>query len=533
VETSSRVYSDDQNNPAGVEGIFRDITRQKQAEQTRDLLATVIDQAAEFIIVTNLDGNIIYVNPAFEKGTGYKKEDVLGKNPNILKSGKHRDEYYKDLWETISKGHTWKGRITNKRKDNSFFEEDATITPVKDANGNIINYVGVKRDVTKEVRLENQLLQSRKMEAIGTLAGGIAHDFNNILAAMMGYTEIGLMDTSDDKIIRSLDKILKAGNRAKSLVNQILTFSRQSEIKPTIVNVKWIVKEVLKLMRASLPSSIEIKQNIISDSTVMADPTQIHQILMNLCTNAGYAMREKGGTLTIDLRDVSNSAELNIPDLTRQKLLMIRVADTGVGMSKEVSSRAFDPFYTTTEKGQGTGMGLSVVHGIVKRYKGSIRLESQLGSGTIFEIYLPVFDKETNSRSEKEGQLLFGSERILFIDDEEVQTDLGKELLEKLGYRVDIETDSTKALERFKQDPDAWDVIVTDMTMPKLSGSQLSRKILSIRPYIPIILCTGYHEQMTREKALEIGIKDYVRKPVILKEMSKLLRKVLGENPKP
>ncbi len=531
IATSTRIYYDDQNNPAGVEGILRDITLQKQAERMRDLLSTVIEQASELIIITDTNGDILYVNPAFENETGYKKEKILGKNPNILKSGKHGEEYYQNLWETISKGEIWRGRITNKRKDNSFYEEDATITPVKGPKGNIINYVGIKRNVTKEVRLENQLFQAQKMESIGTLAGGIAHDFNNILSAIMGYAQICLMDTQDAKIKKSIKKILKAANRAKALVNQILTFSRQSEIKPSSVIVKDIIKEVIKLLRASLPSTIEIKQNIISNSSVMADPIQIHQILMNLCTNASYAMREKGGILTIELIDADlNDEELNNhPGLTSKKFIKILVSDTGNGMSQNISKKIFDPFYTTKEKGHGTGMGLSVVHGIVKRYKGFIKIDTQLGKGSIFSVYLPAFENRKAHGSNLEDQLLFGSERILFIDDEEFQTDLGKQLLEKLGYRVSIETDSLKALEKFKQDPSAFDLIMTDMTMPNLSGDQLSREILSIRPDIPIILCTGYSEHITREKALKIGIKGYLSKPVLLKQMSKILRNVLED----
>ena len=531
IATSARIYYDDQKKPAGVEGILRDITLQKQAEMMRDLLSTVIEQASELIIITNTNGDILYVNPAFENETGYKKKEILGKNPNILKSGKHGEAYYQNLWETISRGEIWKGRITNKRKDSSFYEEDATITPVKDIKGNIINYVGIKRDVTKEIRLEKQLFQAQKMESIGTLAGGIAHDFNNILSAIMGYTQISLMDIQDAKIKKNLKKVLKAGNRAKDLVNQILTFSRQSEIKPRSVIVKNIVKEVIKLLRASLPSTIEIKQNINSNSSVMADPTQIHQILMNLCTNAGYAMQEKGGTLTIELIDADiNDGEINnYPGLTSKKFIKIRVSDTGSGMSQDVSQKIFDPFYTTKEKGHGTGMGLSVVHGIVKRYKGLIKLNTQLGKGSIFSVYLPAFESGKSHSSNSEDQLLFGSERILFIDDEAFQTDLGKQLLEKLGYRVSIETDSVKALERFKQDPTAFDLIITDMTMPKLPGDQLSRKILSIRPDIPIILCTGYSEHITREKALKIGIKGYITKPILLNKMSKTIRKALED----
>ncbi len=520
-EASSRIYFDEQNNPAGVEGIFRDITRQKQAEQMRDMLATVIEQASEFILVTDTNGDILYVNPAFEVGTGYSKEEVIGKNPRILKSGKHEAEYYKDIWNTISRGEVWKGRISNKRKDNSFFEEEAVITPVKDPRGKIINYVAVKRDVTKEVWLEQQLLQAQKMESIGTLAGGIAHDFNNILASMMGYTEIGLMDTRDMGVKRSLEKILKAGNRAKGLVNQILTFSRQTEIEPRPVEAKNIVEEVIKLLRASLPSSIEIKQEILSESCILADPTQIHQILLNLCTNAGYAMRKEGGVLGIFLKNTED------PGANRQKQIQLVVTDTGEGMRKQVSQRAFDPFYTTKEKGQGTGMGLSVVHGIVKRYKGTIELESRPGKGTMVTITLPVFEETKKETEATKDQLLFGSEKILLVDDEKVQTELGKQLLEKLGYRVDTETDSVLALERFTKNPDAYDVIVTDMTMPKLSGDQLSKKMLSIRPDIPIVLCTGYNEQISEEKAYEIGIKGYAYKPVILMEMSKILRQVL------
>ncbi len=531
VSTTMYTYKNENGLQMGIEGIFRDISVQKQAEEMRDRLITVIHQAAEFIMITDTKGNLEYVNQAFVDGTGYDENEVIGKNPRLLKSGKHSNEFYKDLWVTISSGKVWKGRITNKKKDGTLFEEEATITPIRNFDGEIINYVGMKRDVTKETRLEFQLLQSQKMESIGTLAGGIAHDFNNILSAVIGYTEISLLSVKEETVQNNLLKVMEASNRAKELVKQILTFSRKTTIEPKSVKLRNVLNEVKELIRATIPSSIEINSDIVSNATIMADPTQIHQVIMNLCTNAAYAMRDSGGTLSLSLMDIDqrDSYIKDDPELKENKYVRLSVSDTGQGINPDMIGRIFDPFYTTKEKGQGTGMGLSVVHGIIKRYNGSIKVESIPDKGSDFHIYLPVIKDEAPLIIDQDKSLLTGNETILFVDDEEIQTDMAKKILEKIGYQVDTSTDSLEAFEIYKSNPERYQMVITDMTMPNLSGATLSENILALFPEQPIIICTGYSEKMSKSISEKIGIKGFLEKPLEIKILSQMIRDILDK----
>ncbi|MBI9083181.1 MAG: response regulator [Desulfobacterales bacterium] len=522
VSANTQYYRGAEGTPLGIEGIFRDITDQKKAEENYQRLSTVVEQAAELIVITDTDGVIQYVNPAFESATGYGRTEVIGKTPRLLNSGKHDQAFFNDMWQTITGGGIWKGRMINRKKDGTLYEEDATISPIRDHSGHIVNFVAVKRDITREIVLESQLLQAQKMESIGTLAGGIAHDFNNILSAIIGYTEISMHDTASDSVRGSLTKVLQAGQRAKDLVNQILAFSRQSAVEPRPAKVRLIVKEVLKLLRASLPATIEIRTDILSEATVMADPIQLHQVMMNLCTNASHAMGETGGWLTVGLHD---AAPAEGGDGDRWVRLTIR--DTGCGISQKVIERIFDPFFTTKEKGVGTGMGLSVVHGIVAGLNGRINLASEVGKGSTFTVFLPALLPEKDAVAPPAEALVFGTERILFVDDEPFQVDLGRQILQRLGYRVTTETRSARALERFRQDPDAFDLIITDMTMPELTGDRLAEALMAIRPDIPVILCTGYSERITGETAAAMGIRGFAIKPVVMKDIAKLIREVL------
>ncbi|MBU0985982.1 MAG: response regulator, partial [Proteobacteria bacterium] len=389
-----------------------------------------------------------------------------------------------------------------------------------------------KRDITREVRLENQLRQTQKMEAIGTLAGGIAHDFNNILSAVIGYTEIALQDAqASSELQKNLQQVLKAGGRAKDLVKQILAFSRQSELESKPVKVKSIIREALKLLRASLPSTIEIRQNLQSNSAVMADSTQIHQILMNLCTNAAQAMQEKGGILDVTLTEVQldNEFAAQYPEIAPGTFIKLTVADTGHGIFPETQDRIFDPFFTTRGKSEGTGMGLSVVHGIVQGYKGAITVTSDPGKGSIFTIFLPVIESVVALEIQTEDPMLSGTERILFIDDEEFQVHLGQLMLERLGYNVVTETSSLKALELFRNSPEDFDLVVTDLTMPKMTGDKLGKEIIAIRNDIPIIILTGYSQKITQENVQDMGFKGFALKPIIMKDLAKIIREVLDQ----
>ena len=404
-------------------GIIRDITEKKIAEQEQRRLITALEQAAESVVITDSHGNIEYVNPAFELISGYKKEEVVGKNPRFLKSEKHNSDFYESLWATISNGNVWKGRFVNKKKDGSLYDEDATISPILNGNGEIVNYVALKRDITKEKKLEHQLRQSQKMQTIGTLAGGIAHDFNNILAPLFGYTEMLLQDLPQGSPEHDdLKQVLKAATRAKNLVNQILTFSRQGDSERHPLYIHLIIKETIQLLKSSLPATINISSNIKNDcEMVMADATQIHQVIMNLCTNAFHAMQENGGTMEIKLDsvefDAHNSGQFE--NLSEGAYIRLSIRDTGHGMEKNVVERIFEPFYTTKPVGEGTGLGLSVTHGIVKSHGGEIVVESEPGKGSTFRVFLPIAPNIRQKQTSDIGNTPMGNkEHVLIVDDD-------------------------------------------------------------------------------------------------------------------
>ena len=384
-------------------------------------------------------------------------------------------------------------------------------------------------------KYERQLQQVLKIQAIGTLAGGIAHDFNNILFPIVGYTELTMDEVPEGSVAHNnLAEILKAANRARDLVQQILTFSRQSgqERKPT--KVQHIIEEALKLLRASIPASIEIIHEIDEDCRpVMGDATQIHQVIMNLCTNAYQAMQDKGGRLTVSLKEVDISYEETVEKIGMQpgKHLRLAVTDEGCGMDASVLDRIFEPYYTTKEQGKGTGLGLSVIHGIVKNNRGDINVSSALGKGSTFQVYLPVIEEDiVATEFEPTNGTAKGNERILLIDDEEQIVSMEQQMLENLGYQVTARTNSEEALREFSQQPQNYDLVITDMTMPHMTGDQLAKKLLDIKPDIPVILCTGFNEDITEEKALAMGIQKFVMKPVIKNDLASTIRTVLDQN---
>jgi PAS domain S-box-containing protein len=512
-------------------GIIRDISNRKMAEEERIRLAAAMEQASDNIIITDKDEQILYVNPSFERLTGFTREEIVGSDFRILRSGKHDERFYTEMWETVSSGEVWTGRVSGRMKNGTLREFETRISPIRDGSGEIVNFVSVNRDVTHEVALESQLLQAQKMEAIGTLAGGIAHDFNNILTAIIGYTELSMSVIPKDASIRKhLTAVLDAGLRAKDLVSQILAFSRQSDSSRTLVRVSSMVKEVLKLIRATLPASIELRQEIQSDEAeICADPTQIHQVLMNLCTNAADAMMEKGGTLGVRLVEVELEPEMveRYLDLNRGPYLRLTVTDTGQGIDPEVMERIFDPFFTTKGPGKGTGMGLAVVHGIVKSHGGFITVHSELGKGTTFDAYFPLIMSGNAPAPEATVTLPGGNERILFVDDEPGLVDLGQRMLKSLGYDVTPITNAILALETFSTTPYKFDLVIADQAMPGLTGEELAKELMHIRPDIPIILCTGFREVIPQKTAKAMGIREFVMKPFVIMNLAETIRRVL------
>jgi PAS domain S-box-containing protein len=497
-------------------------------------LAAAVEQVPDSIIIASTDGIIQYVNTSFERITGYLRNEVIGMNLSFILGRPHDEQLYKAIWKTIMSGEVWSGHIFNRKKDSTPYDEKITISPIRDDFGSITHFVAVKRDVTHEFRLEKQLRHAQKMEAIGTLAGGIAHDFNNILAAIIGYIELAQLDIKAHiSVEEKLGKVLKASLRAKDLIKQILSFSRHTEFEMKPVQIGLISKEVLKLLRATLPATIEIRQNIESETaSIMADPTQIHQLLMNLCMNAKHAMEASGGLLEIRVEKIKIDPESksDYPELMPGHYLKLTVSDTGHGMDRETLERLFDPFFTTKEPAKGTGMGLAVVHGIVKRHKGAIAVESQPGRGSSFSVVLPRTDIKVPRIVAQPNSLPKGDEMILFVDDEESLVDLGKQFLERLGYQAICVTNPIKALEIFSEQPDSFDLVITDMTMPKMTGISLARKIFEIRPNMPIILTTGFSEQISIDHRFsEIGIKAQLMKPTGLKDLAAAIRKVLDQ----
>ncbi len=524
--------------------IIRDISDRKKTEKNLqnnlNLLNSIIENQPTCVKLIRFDGTLLDMNPAgLTMIAATSKTDVVGKNVYNLIDEADR-ESFREFNEKVCHG----GKSTLNYKinalDGSTHHMESIAVPLHYGPKGETVQLGITLDVTHEIasqaekiKLESQLRQAQKMESIGTLAGGIAHDFNNILAAVMGYTELAMLDADNpDSLRKDLDEILSGANRAKELVKQILTFSRKSDQQLKPLKVQLIIKEVLKLLRSSIPTTIEIKENIDSDcQTVLAAPTQIHQIIMNLCTNAYHAMRDKGGILGISLQPIF----LNKKNITNKlhlgsgPYIKLEVSDSGSGMTKDILEKIFEPYFTTKGKGEGTGLGLAVVHGIITSLKGEITVHSEAGRGTTFNAYLPTVDTIEQAHEEISIPLPTGNEHILIVDDSEVIVKLNTRILEKLGYKITAQLSSVEAVKMFEKDPDNFDLVITDMTMPKMTGTELAQKILSIRPKIPIILCSGYSEMVNTEHAKDIGIRDYIMKPVNNKDFVTTIRKLLDE----
>jgi len=508
-----------------------------QIKENKQWLETTLKSIGDAVIATDEKGFVKFMNPVAEELTGWKQDEAIGHD---LK------EIFCIINETTRKpvqNPTEKVLQTGKieglanhtlliKKDGREIFIDDNAAPIQDDQGNIRGVVLVFRDISEQRRIESQLRQAQKMEAIGILAGGIAHDFNNILYPMVGYAEMSMDDLPEESPVRNfLKEILKGTDRAKELIQQILTFSRKKEFKLTPVRIQPVIKETLKFIRASLPSNIEI-QTAINEKcgVIMADTTQIHQIIMNLCTNAYHAMREKGGVMKISLDEVDIYPE-NSSDyigIRRGNYIRIRVSDTGTGMDEKVKANIFSPYFTTKSVGEGSGLGLSVVYGIVKEYKGEIRFYSELDKGTTFEIFLPRLNScESNLTADDSLTVPKGIEHILLVDDEETITDMMHQMLRKLGYNVTACYTSFNAFNIFCEKPENFDLVITDMTMPKMTGLELAKAIKQIRADIPVILCTGYSELITEEKMKESGISHLLMKPVSRNKMAETIRLVL------
>ncbi len=508
-----------------------DITERIQLQKERQRLAAVIDQSTEAVVITDKRGRIEYVNQAFERLSGYDQSACIGQTIDAPLFGVQDRQILKQMTFMVSREDSWRGRVENQRQNGEIYIAETHIFPICDERGNAINLVCVKNDVTHEAQLEKQLQHSQKMEAIGTLAGGIAHDFNNILGGILGYTEISLIKAGGNQdLSRNLRRILDGCQRAKELVQNILTFSRNRDEETKPIEIQIIVKEALKLLRASIPSTIEFNELINPEPSIaQATPTQIHQVVMNLCTNAAHAMADNGGVMEIMLENVTLAAtqcEAN-PDAQPGAYCRLRVRDTGDGMDTEIRQRIFEPYFTTKKQTGGTGLGLSVVHGIIKNSGGFISVESEPGKGTTFDIYLPrVVDAPTQD-APAHASLPEGNERVLVVDDELFILEIMSDMLGSLGYEVQTAKSGMQAIDLFNQAPDRFDVVIADLTMPKVTGTQLAMKIKELRADIPIILTTGMAFDQETHGDHFGNFAAVLNKPVLFQDLAETLRQVL------
>ncbi|WP_414662499.1 hybrid sensor histidine kinase/response regulator [Horticoccus sp. 23ND18S-11] len=502
----------------------------RDSEERFRLLAENIAEA--FWIMDPLRRAMIYVSPAYATIWGRSCESLYA-NPTTWIESIHPDDRSRVAAATarrIQGSYQEIYRIT--RPDGAVRWIRDRGFPVRDDTDQVLRVVGHAEDITETRRLEEQYLQAQKMEAIGTLAGGIAHDFNNILGVINGYTELAQMSTTDAVVLEHLGYVRQAGTRAADLVRQILAFSRKEEQARRPVQMKHIVAEALKLLRATIPSSIEFKLDLDRDPpVVLADPTQLHQIVMNLCTNAWHAMREQPGVLEVCLKAVELQHPLAVlnTELPAGRYACLTIADTGVGMDETTLSRMFEPFYTTKGPGEGTGLGLAVVHGIVRSHEAGITATSRPGAGTTFRLYFPSHSLEAITPAIAAGVVPSGhGERILVVDDEALLVQVTRKSLEELGYKVEVSTNPLSALEEFRRRPADFDLVVTDLTMPRMSGIELAGALLAIRPDIPIILTTGYTATVNAERARAAGIREFVLKPLSFDILGATVHRVLS-----
>jgi PAS domain S-box-containing protein len=518
------------------------ITERKEAEdavkESEERYRITLEGMMDAVCIQTVeDGRYLYANKAFCDLTGYRPEEVFGKTPfelNLLPAPAGRDDYIGSIMKKAGSGRL---EIPYRMKDSTILDTLLSCTPVKYMGEDcavvvMTDVTALKRSEEEKRRLEIQLAQSQKMEALGTLAGGIAHDFNNVLTAIMGYTEIALLNVPvPEKVKKNLNDVLKSSKRARDLVSQILSFSRHAAGEFAPITLGYPVQESLTMLRSMIPMNIEIRQNLISSGKVMADPSQINQMMMNLSINAAQAMGEEGGVMEVRLDGTSvDRSTGRVLDLEPGPYLRITISDTGCGMTPEIMPRIFDPYFTTKKGTGSTGLGLSIVHGIVKRHGGAITCRSAQGRGATFEIYLPETEaEEAAAEPPVEMKIPTGTERILFIDDEPDLVNVGRNLLEALGYQVTVKTSSVEALELFKSDPGRFDLVVTDMTMPEMMGDKLAQGMMKIRPDIPVILYTGFSEYITEERVKSIGIREFFLKPFEMKDMAQAIRKVLDK----
>ncbi len=502
--------------------------REEKIRESEVKYRNLVESSSDIIFKTDTGGDLVFINRNFSQWTGFNPDGFIGKPFSILFSKESPSMDITTFRQNLVPGNPILWELALVKNNGGTIPIELSISVQLDLNNRPVGTTGIARDITERKTLESKLQQSQKMEAIGTFAGGIAHDFNNIIGGILGYAEmIEMFDAKEDNKLKSrIDHVLKGTHRARDLIEQILTFSRHSDQKQRPLSLGPLIRDGLKFLRASIPSTIEIRETISGrPCAVWANETAIHQILMNLCSNAADAMKASGGTLTVTLGEERPATEPTLSDMGPDHVVTLTVSDTGEGIDTNIRERIFDPFFTTKGTGDGTGMGLSVVHGIVKELNGTITVKSNPGKGSSFKVSLPGSDHglEDENKSEPPALVPAGKGRILFIDDEKELVSFSMEILEQTGYKVVGTTSSVHARNLFLKDPMQFDLVVTDQTMPNITGFDLAMEFLRKRPDLPIILCTGFSMPDLEKQALASGIRAFAKKPLGARQLVDLV----------
>lgn len=536
VEACATPFERDRREGSAV--FLRSISKRKQREDELERLRSAIEQAAEAIVITDTSAAIQYVNPAFERTTGYSRDEALGKNPRMLQSGEHGPEFYRELWDTLTSGRTWRGRFVNERADGARLIEDGSISPVRDHSGRLVAYVAVKRDVTRELDLEGQLVQAQRLESLGRLAGGIAHDFNNMLAVISGYTALALDEAEPDSPVQShLFEIRTAAERSVDLVSGLLAFARKQPASPRVIDLNGSISSLLRMLQRLVGEDIILRWEPSEETwPVRIDSGQLDQILTNLVVNSRDALPSGGaitietGNLELDAGDCAGRAE-RVPGPYARFV----VRDDGCGMDGETLGRIFDPFFSTKPASEGTGLGLAMVYGLVRQNDGFIDVTSEEGRGTTVGVYLPRFSERSDLPTDVPGpaELARGTETVLLVEDEMSLLELAERILEDLGYEVLSSSSPSRALELAERYAGEIDLLLTDVVMPEMSGPELFQELTALRPGLRCLFISGYPAELLESSAPLGGAGMLLQKPFSARALSAKLRQALEDRPSP
>ncbi|MFA5833794.1 MAG: PAS domain S-box protein [Bacteroidota bacterium] len=530
VEDHGRYVMDESGAILFHEGILRDVTERRRAEEELKIAATVYKALGEAIVVTDASNKIMAINPAFTKLTGYSNDEAIGQSPSLLRSGKHDKKFYDIMWKSLNKLGTWQGEIINRKKNGELFDEWLSISSIYNENGEVIQYVALFSDITEQKKMQAQLLQSQKLESLGTLAGGIAHDFNNLLAMLLGNAELLKKQVPhDSKLNKYVDQIIDVSHRGVSISKQLLFFSRQSEVNLQPISLSHIIEEVKVMLQHFIPKTIIVKTDIgVENGIVNGDAGHLHQIILNLCLNAKDAVGDHG-TITISERMVDASLiSTKFSSVAQRSYVSVAVSDTGTGIDENIIPKIFDPFFTTKEKGKGTGLGLSIVNGLVRSHNGFIDVVSKKGEGTTFTMYLPTSDNYSEVQEPVDHLLSIKGKTILVVDDEELFRNALKENLDNAGCTVLTASDGFSALELYRQHGNTIDVVISDLGMPNMSGEEMYKKLKIINPSVKVIISSGYLDRSIRSQMIEDGIKEVINKPYKFSEIDRIIGNVLA-----